>query len=87
VKKSLVVNFTLCDIWVMADVHPLRAWRASHGKTLVQVAGVVGVTPSHLSEIERYENTPSLALAAKLSRETEIPLAQFVRDTLGESVS
>lgn len=64
----------------MDQVHALRQWRKDTQKTLAELAGVVGVTPSHLSEIERGLNEPSLALAAKLSRETGIPIDSFVRE-------
>jgi transcriptional regulator with XRE-family HTH domain len=39
------------------------------------------VTPSHLSEIERDKNSPSLELATKLSRATdgEVKVEEFVR--------
>lgn len=57
--------------------HPLRKWRNDNGKTLANVAEGVAVTPSHLSEIERGLNNPSLALAARLSRETGIPIEEF----------
>lgn len=59
--------------------HPMRQWRKDAGKTLADVASAVGVTPSHLSEIERYENEPSLSLAAKLSEMSKIPLDGFVK--------
>lgn len=69
----------------MAD-HALRRWREDKGITLAALAGRVAVTPSHLSEIERRRNTPSLELAAKLSDETRdangvpaVPIAEFVR--------
>jgi transcriptional regulator with XRE-family HTH domain len=65
----------------MEHVHPLRLWRREQGKTLTELAEAVGVTASHLSEIERGLNDPSLALAARLSRETNIPIDQFVRDS------
>jgi len=63
----------------MADLHPLREWRKEHDKTLATLAGGVGVTPSHLSEIERGLNDPSLALASKLSKATGIPIDRFVK--------
>lgn len=70
----------------MADKHPLRQWRDDHEVTLATLAGAVGVTPSHISEIERRLNTPSLDLAAKLSRATAdesgvpaVPLEKFIR--------
>lgn len=69
----------MCDMAVMARVHPLREWRTANGKTLADVAGAVGVTPSHLSEIERDLNDPSLALASRLSKATDIPIDKFVK--------
>ena len=63
------------------DQHPLRTWRKANGKTLADVAEDVSVTPSHLSEIERGLNEPSLALAARLSKATDIPLDKFVKHT------
>lgn len=78
-KKSLAANFTLGYIPGMTPVHALRQWRKTNRKTLADVAGEVGVTPSHLSEIERGINEPSLALAAKLSRGTGIPIDDFVK--------
>lgn len=54
----------------MDETHPLRAWRKAHEITLAQLAGAVGVTASHLSEIETGKNAPSLDLAGRLSRAT-----------------
>lgn len=63
-------------------VHPLRRWRREKGLRLAQVAEFegVGVSPSHLSEIERGNNKPSLDLAARLSKATggEVKLEEFV---------
>lgn len=66
--------------------HALRRWRRSKGVTLGALAKRVGVTASHLSEVETGKNSVSLELAAKLSRETqddsgvpEVPLEQFVQ--------
>jgi transcriptional regulator with XRE-family HTH domain len=50
--------------------HPLRLWRTANGVTLAKLAAEVGVTASHLSEVERGRNNLSLDLAAKLSRAT-----------------
>jgi transcriptional regulator with XRE-family HTH domain len=66
--------------------HPLRRWRKECKLTLEQLAVRVGeVTPSHLSEIETGRNTPSLVLAARISRATAneagvpaVPLTEFV---------
>ncbi|MES2602130.1 MAG: helix-turn-helix transcriptional regulator [Pseudomonadota bacterium] len=57
--------------------HPLRDWRRQNGITLQALAEKVGVTQSHLSEIENGNNDPSFGLAIKLSRETGISLASF----------
>jgi len=63
----------------MSD-HALRLWRKANGVTLSTLAERVGVTASHLSEVETRRNTPSIELAAKLSRETDgaVPLDAFV---------
>jgi transcriptional regulator with XRE-family HTH domain len=62
--------------------HPLRAWRRLNGaKTLQEVADLVGVTQSHLSEIENWKNEPSLDLAARLHAHTGIDMKEFVRPT------
>lgn len=77
----------------MADAaHPLRRWRKSEGVTLAALAQEVDVTPSHLSEIERYENNPSIDLADRLSRATSrlgkngiaVPLDAFVKAEAAE---
>lgn len=67
----------------MKTDHPLREWREgiTPKVTLATLAGEVGVTPSHLSEIENRRNEPSLALAAKLSKRTGIPMDRFVRQS------
>lgn len=66
----------------MDDVpHPLRIWRKKAGITLAELAQRANITPSHLSEIERHKNDPSLSLAAKLSRATsgEVQIVDFVK--------
>ncbi len=63
----------------MAHEHALRRWRKENKVTLSTLAGRMAVSASHLSEIECGRNGPSLELAAKLSRETLIPLDAFVR--------
>lgn len=67
----------------MERIHPLRRWRLKHGVTLEKLATRkgVGVSPSHLSEIERGLNSPSLDLAASLSRATggEVKMDDFAR--------
>ena len=59
--------------------HPMRDWRKAKGLTLQDVAVRVQVTPSHLSEIENWNNEPSLELASRLSTETGLALTCFVR--------
>lgn len=63
----------------MATDHPLRSWRSQHGKTQEQLATDLGVVASHLSQIENGDRSPSLALAAKLSEKTGIPIGSFVK--------
>jgi transcriptional regulator with XRE-family HTH domain len=65
----------------MSKEHPLRIWRHSQEprKTLADLASAVGVTPSHLSEIENWNNEPSLDLLSRLHRETGIEMARFIR--------
>lgn len=65
----------------METDHPLRAWRKSQAPkvTLATLAARVGVTPSHLSEIETGNNEPSLALAITLSKETGIEVEKLAR--------
>ena len=61
--------------------HPLRLWRnrQSPRKTLSEVAQLVEVTPSHLSEIENWKNEPSLDLASKLAALIGADMREFVR--------
>lgn len=62
--------------------HPLYHWRMQNGrKPLQAVADRVGCTQSHLSEIENWKNEPSLELAARLHRETGLPMESFVKQT------
>lgn len=64
----------------MENIHPMKSWRRANDRmTLAELAAKVGVTPSHLSEIENGKNEPSLELAVRLSRETGIEVAEFVR--------
>lgn len=60
-------------------MHPLRTWRKDRGITLQGLAALIGVTQSHLSEIENWKNEPSLDLAARLSLESGIEIAKFVK--------
>jgi transcriptional regulator with XRE-family HTH domain len=60
--------------------HPLKAWRRSQQPkvTLSALAQRVGVTASHLSEVENYKNEPSLDLTNRLSDTTGIEMKAFV---------
>lgn len=64
----------------MVQEHALRRWRKEHEIRLAALAEQVGVTASHLSEIERGLNAPSLKLAVRLSEATKnaVTLAEFV---------
>lgn len=61
--------------------HPLRAWRTGQSpkKTLVSLAEDLGVSPSHLSEIENWNNEPSLELSVRLRDLTGIDPEQFIK--------
>jgi transcriptional regulator with XRE-family HTH domain len=65
----------------MEQVHALRSWRQEHSITLAELAKAVGVTASHLSEIERGLNSCSLNLASRLSQKTGLPMEAFVART------
>jgi transcriptional regulator with XRE-family HTH domain len=57
----------------------MREWRRQNGKTLQDLASEVGVTQSHLSEIENWNNEPSLVLTARLHNVTGIEMKAFVK--------
>lgn len=59
--------------------HPLYRWRKLHGLTLQALADDLKVTQSHLSEVENWNNEPSLELAARLHTRTGIDMKDFVR--------
>lgn len=61
--------------------HPLYHWRKLKGCTLQQLADDLGITQPHLSEIENWNNEPSLDLAARLNAHTGIDMKAFVRPT------
>ena len=60
--------------------HPLKVWRQRQSPkvTLAALARQVGVTASHLSEVENYKNEPSLDLTDRLSIATGIEMKDFV---------
>ena len=70
----------------MEAVHPLRRWRKDRSVTLAVLGEQAAVSPSHLSEIERGLNAPSLNLAARLSGATggEVAVEEFVKREAAE---
>lgn len=69
--------------------HPLRAWRFEQTprRTLTALAEELGVTASHLSEIENWNNEPSLTLASRLHNITGIDMKEFARPEERESAA
>lgn len=63
----------------MEGTHPLRAWRLKQGLTQEAAAAKLQLNEPTLSRYETGSRTPSLALAAKLSEKTGIPIDKFVR--------
>lgn len=66
--------------------HPLESWLKEKREAGVPIgkralARAVGCSPSRMTQIIKYGDEPSLALAAKLSRETGIPIDRFVKQT------
>jgi transcriptional regulator with XRE-family HTH domain len=59
--------------------HPLRAWRKKNGLTLTVLAERLDVTSSHLSEIENWNNEPSLDLVWRLHLATGLSMKSFVK--------
>jgi transcriptional regulator with XRE-family HTH domain len=61
--------------------HPLKTWRLTQKPlmTLAALASEVGVSASHLSEIENWNNGPSLDLLNKLCARSRLTVADFVR--------
>jgi len=53
------------------DTHPLRLWRLSKKKTLIDVCDVLNIHPGYLSELERGLKVPSLQLAIKIMEMTK----------------
>jgi transcriptional regulator with XRE-family HTH domain len=64
----------------METLHPVRRWRKENGMTLADLAGMLDVTPSHLSEIERGRNGASLKLAARLSEITGVSMEMLAQE-------
>jgi transcriptional regulator with XRE-family HTH domain len=64
----------------MEVAHPLRTWRQQRGISQLKAEEILGVGKPTISRIETWTRTPSLALAAKLSEKTGIPIKQFIRE-------
>lgn len=59
--------------------HPLRAYRKREGMSLEALAEKVEVSGATISRIERWKQTPSLSLIAKLKAKTGLPADEFLR--------
>lgn len=59
--------------------HPLYRWRKAHGRSLTSLAGEVGCKQPYLSEIENRNKQPSLTLATRLQRATQLPVTDFLK--------
>jgi transcriptional regulator with XRE-family HTH domain len=57
--------------------HLLTQWRKEKGLSMQALAERVDCVQSFISQIESGERHPSLKMAAKLSRETGIPIEVF----------
>ena len=62
--------------------HPLYLWRKKHRVTLQALADQVEVSQPHLSEIENWNNVPSLELTATLSKATGLDMQAFVKPAM-----
>lgn len=61
--------------------HPLYFWRKENGnRSLQSLADDIGCTQSFLSQLEAGKKQPSLKLAARLHRETGIPIEAFAKE-------
>jgi transcriptional regulator with XRE-family HTH domain len=65
----------------MDSLHPLKQW-IEKNTTPAQFARDVGISESYLSEILNLRKSPSLGLAARLSRATsgDVPIGAFVKE-------
>jgi transcriptional regulator with XRE-family HTH domain len=62
------------------DNHPLRIRRKEIGLTMQALADRLDCTQSFLSQIENGKRLPSLGMAAKLSKETGLPIEAFAKE-------
>ncbi len=64
----------------MDDEHPLRLWRVREKRTLKDVAGCVGIMPSHLSYIERRHRRPGIRIVHAMMKLTGLPIEAFLHE-------
>jgi|HubBroStandDraft_6_1064221.scaffolds.fasta_scaffold1626804_2 transcriptional regulator with XRE-family HTH domain len=56
----------------------LKIIRESHGMTATDAAAALGLSNSHLSEMEHGKKTPSIATIEKYSRVFDIPVSSIM---------
>lgn len=59
---------------LLAGENPVRVWREHRGKGLRGLAGEIGVSPGHLSQIETGAKGPSLELLQRLAAALQVDL-------------
>lgn len=64
----------------MSEPTPLAQWLKISGVTGADLAKRVGVSRPFISRISKGKRQPSLAIAAKLSAETGLPLDKFLKE-------
>jgi transcriptional regulator with XRE-family HTH domain len=57
--------------------HPLKSFRSTSGLTMAALADMARTSEATICRIENGSRSPSLSLAARLSRVTGIPLDRF----------
>lgn len=68
------------NLSAMEGSHPLKEWRAREGLRQEDAAERLGISKPTVSRLEKGRRKPSLALAAKLSERTGIPVKLFRPD-------
>ena len=59
---------------ILAGETPLRVWRSHRELSAARLAGLVGITPAHMSKLESGKGDPSLALLRKLAKALDVDL-------------
>jgi len=69
------------SIWLMVKTagDEMRAWMERSGRSYEDVADVLGISTSYISNLLTGGRTPSLALATKIAALTGIPATAWVR--------